>query len=48
MSFDEIKFKDEIELMNLQRQMEQNKINNNQTLGFNIDTLYDQIEDKNK
>lgn len=38
--FDEMGFKDEIELMNIQRQMQQNQINNNQTIGFNMDTLY--------
>lgn len=38
--FDEMGFKDEIELMNIQRQMQQNQMNNNQTIGFNMDTLY--------
>ncbi len=42
--FDEIGFKDDIELMNLERQMEQRQINNTQTLGFNIDQLYNTIE----
>ena len=38
--FDEMGLKEEIELMNLQRQMQQNQINNNQSIGFNMDTLY--------
>lgn len=38
--FDEMNFKDEIELMNLQKQMQQNQLNNNQSIGFNMDTLY--------
>lgn len=42
--FDEMGFKDEIELMSIQRQMEQNQIQNKQTLGYNIDTLYNSIE----
>lgn len=45
--FDEIGFKDDIELMNLERQMEQRQINNNQTLGFNIDQLYNAIDNIN-
>ena len=40
-----IKSKDEIELMNIQRQMQQqNQIQNKQSLGFNVDTLYNAIE----
>ena len=47
--FDDIGFKDEIELMNLQKQMGQNQINNKQTLCFNTDSLYNAItEDLNK
>ena len=42
--FDEMEFKDEIELMNIQRQMQQNQMNNNQTIGFNIDTLYNLVD----
>lgn len=42
--FDEMGFKDEIELMNIERQMQQNQLTNKQTLGFNIDTLYNSIE----
>lgn len=37
--FDEIGFKDEIELMNIQRQ-----IQNKQNLNCNLDTLYNEIE----
>lgn len=44
--FDEMGFKDEIELMNIQRQMEQNQIQNKQTLGFNADSLYNLINNK--
>ncbi len=47
MDFDEFKFKEEIELMNIQRQMEQNQIKNNQTFGFNLDTIYNEV-DNNK
>lgn len=47
MHFDEFKFKEEIELMNIQRQMEQNQIKNNQTFGFNLDTIYNEV-DNNK
>ena len=43
--FDEMGFKDEIELMNIQRQMQQqNQTQNKSTLGFNIDSLYNAIE----
>ncbi len=42
--FDEMGFKDEIELMNIQRQMQQNQMNNNQTIGFNMDTLYNLVD----
>lgn len=45
--FDEMGFKDEIELMNIQRQMQQNQMNNNQTIGFNIDSLYN-LADRDK
>lgn len=44
--FDEIGFKDEIDLMNLERQMQQNQLQNNQTLGFNLDQLYNTIDNK--
>lgn len=44
--FDEMGFKDEIELMNIEKQMQQNQIQNNQTLGFNADSLYDLIDKK--
>lgn len=42
--FDEMGIKDEIELINIQRQMQQNQIRNDQTLGFNLDSLYNQVE----
>lgn len=43
--FDEMGFKDEIELINIQRQMQQqNQTQNKPTLGFNIDSLYNAIE----
>lgn len=45
--FDEIGFKDEIDLMNIERQMQQNYILNNETVGFNLDQLYNAI-DNNK
>lgn len=44
--FDEMEFKNQIELMNLQRQMEQNNIKSNQTIGFNLDDIYDQIDNQ--
>lgn len=44
--FDEMGFKDEIELMNIEKQMQQNQIQNNQTLGFNTDSLYNIIDKK--
>lgn len=37
--FDEIKFKDEIELMNIQRQIQEK-----QNLGYNVETIYNEIE----
>ena len=46
--FDEINFKDEIELMNLQRKMQENQFTNNQTIGFNIDTLYNLVDNDQK
>ena len=48
--FDEIGMKEEIELINLQKQMQQNQnINvNNQIIGFNMDTLYNLIENEEK
>lgn len=45
--FDDIGFKDEIELMNIQKRIEQNQIHNNQVLGFNLDSLYNEIEKQN-
>lgn len=46
--FDDLGFKDDIELMNLQRQMGQNQIENKQTLGFNLDSLYNAVDDLKK
>lgn len=45
--FDEMRFSEEIELMNIERQMQQNQLNNNQSFGFNMDTLYN-LADNNK
>lgn len=42
--FDEMGFKDEIELMNIQSQMQQSQMNKDQTIGFNIDSLYNLAE----
>lgn len=44
--FDEYNFQDEINLMNLNRQMEsqQMKTNGNASFGFNEDTIYNKIE----
>lgn len=44
--FDDFNFKDEIELINIQRQMQNEQFKNNQSLGLNTDTLYNFIEDK--
>ncbi len=44
MEFDDFDFKEEIELMNIEKQMQQNQTINNQTLGFNCDNLYNDIE----
>lgn len=46
MEFDEMNFQDEIELMNIERQTKQNYIENRETLGFNTDELYNEIENK--
>ncbi len=47
MDFDEMKFKDEIELMNIQKQIQQSQVQNNkQTYGFNLDTIYNEVEGK--
>ncbi len=47
--FDEYNFQDEINLMNLNRQMEsqQIKTNLNPSIGFNEDTIYHTIEKDN-
>lgn len=46
--FDEMGFKDEIELMNLQRKMQENQFINNQSIGFNMDTLYNLADNDEK
>ena len=43
MKFDEIGLKDEIELMNIQKRLMQEQ-QGEQTIGFNLDKIYDQIE----
>ncbi len=45
--FDDFNFKDQAELMNLNMQMQQNQLEHNQNIGFNEDTLYNFIENKN-
>ena len=46
---DELDFKNEIELMNLQRKMQENQFTRNQSIGFNMDALYNQAnKDENK
>lgn len=43
--FDDFGFKEEIDLMNLENQMtQQNQMQNKQTLGFNLDSLYNVID----
>lgn len=44
MEFDEMKFQDEIELMNIESQLKQSQIDYNKTFGFNSDELYKIIE----
>ena len=45
MDFDEMKFKDEIELMNIQHQITKNQnITWNPSYGFNLDSIYNEIE----
>ena len=46
MEFDEMNFQDEIELMNIERQTKQNYMENRETLGFNTDLLYNEIENR--
>lgn len=43
---DEFSFKDEIDFMNLNYQMENQPIKVNPTMGFNEDTIYNKIEKK--
>ena len=46
---DELDFKNEIELMNLQRKMQENQFTRNQSIGFNMDSLYNLAnKDENK
>ncbi len=45
--FDEFSLQDEINLMNLNHQMENQQINLNASFGFNDDTIYHKIENKN-
>ena len=45
--FDDFNFKDQVEFMNLNKQMQQNQVENNANIGFNNDALYDSIEKKN-
>ncbi len=45
--FDEFSFQDEINFMNLNKQMENTKqMNFDTTIGFNNDIIYQKIEDK--
>ncbi len=44
--FDEFTFQDEINFMNLNNQMESLQVKNIDTMGFNLDTIYQKIEDK--
>lgn len=45
--FDEFGFKEEIDLMNLKSQiMQQGKMQNKQTLGFNLDSLYNLLDNE--
>lgn len=46
MEFDEIGFREEIELMNIERQIKENQMENVQTFGFNTDALYNLVENK--
>lgn len=46
MEFNEKRFQQEIELMNIERQIKQNQMENVQTFGFNTDALYNLVEDK--
>lgn len=46
---DELDFKNEIELMNLQRKIQENQFTRNQSIGFNMDALYNLAnKDENK
>lgn len=45
--FDDFNFKDQVEFINLNKQMQQKQIENNQNLGFNSDALYNFAENKN-
>lgn len=45
--FDDFNYKDQVEFMNLNKQMQQNQVENNQGIGFNNDMLYDFAERNN-
>ena len=46
---DELDFKNEIELVNLRRKMQENQFTRNQSIGFNMDALYNLAnKDENK
>ena len=46
---DELDFKNEIELMNLQRKMQENQFTRNQSIRINMDALYNLAnKDENK
>ena len=43
--FDDFGFKEEVDLMNLESQfLQQSQMQNKQTLGFNLDSLYNAID----
>lgn len=46
--FDEFSFRDNIELMNLEHQMNRQITNNANSIGFNTDFLYNNVEQKEK
>lgn len=46
MEFEEMRFQDEIELINIETKTKQSYLENRETLGFNSDTLYNIAENK--
>lgn len=46
--FDDFNFKDQIEFMKINKQMQQNQIENLQNIGFNNDRLYDFVDKDNE